>query len=131
EAQHLSPLEITEQAAPSSSSSSSVDGPLPRLKRAKLIFFAEELADLLEAGLPVQQALGVMAEKQQDPIIRRASHLVRHHLRDGETLAASFRKASPSFDDLFTHLVAAGEASGTLAPVLARMAQSMAQMLDL
>ncbi|MGI8604855.1 MAG: type II secretion system F family protein [Verrucomicrobiales bacterium] len=130
EAQQLSPLEVVEKAR-AVKSDSALDGPLPRLKRGKLIFFTEELADLLEAGLPVQQALGVMAEKQQDPMIRRASALVRLRLRDGETLSASFRQASPSFDDLYTQLVAAGEASGTLSGVLGRMAQSMAQMHEL
>ncbi len=130
EAQHLAPLEVTEQAT-AAAVDGTADEPPPRLKRAKLIHFTEELADLLEAGLPVQQALGVMAEKQQDPLVRRASARVREHLRDGGTLSASFRQASPSFDDLYTSLVAAGEASGTLAPVLQRLAASMAQMLDL
>jgi general secretion pathway protein F/type IV pilus assembly protein PilC len=130
EAQHLAPLEIVE-TAPAAQTESAGDGPLPRLSRSKLIFFTEELADLLEAGLPVQQALTVMAEKQQDASIRRASALARMHLRDGQTLATSFRQASPSFDDLYTHLIAAGEASGSLAGVLQRMAQSMAQMHEL
>jgi general secretion pathway protein F/type IV pilus assembly protein PilC len=130
EVQHLSPLEVVEQTA-AAKVDPLTDGPAPRLKRARLIFFTEELADLLEAGLPVQQALGVMAEKQQDATIRRASALVRLRLRDGETLSASFRQASPSFDDLYTHLVAAGEASGSLPGVLQRLAQSMAQMHDL
>ena len=107
------------------------DEPAIRLKRARLIFFTSELADLLDAGLPVQQALNVMAEKQQDPVIRRTGVRVRHYLRDGQTLSASFRQASASFDDLYTSLIAAGEASGTLASVLHRMAESMTQLHDL
>ena len=72
----------------------------------------------------MQQALTVMAEKQQDPAIRRVSVLSRQHLSEGQTLSASFRPASSSFDDLFTSLVAAGEASGSLGGVLSRMAHS-------
>lgn len=56
---------------------------------------------------------------------------MRHHLREGETLAIAFRKSSPSFDDLYTSLIAAGEASGTLPGVLNRMALSMAQIHEL
>lgn len=126
EAQQLSPLSVTE-AAPVVVT----DGPLPKLNRPKLIFFTSELADLLESGLPVQQALTVMAEKQQDPLIRRVSANVLNHLRDGATLSASFRHASPSFDELYTSLVSAGEASGTLAGVLNRLAQSLTQLHDL
>lgn len=147
ESRHLAPIHVTEKTATPAASSanerkpgsnspaaSPVDDPAdagPRLKPARLIFFTSELADLLEAGLPVQQALNVMAERQQDPVIRRTGARLRHHLREGQTLSASFRQTSPSFDDLYTSLIAAGEASGTLPNVLQRMAQSMTQIHDL
>ncbi len=127
ESLQLAPLELRESTAPAPTTPEST----LRLNRAKLIFFTGELADLLDAGLPAQQALTVMAEKQQDPLIRRASSLARMHLREGQTLAASFRMTSPSFDDFYTSLVAAGESSGTLSGVLHRMAQSMTQLQDL
>ena len=79
----------------------------------------------------MQQALNVMAEKQQDAIIRRTGARLRHFLREGQTLSASFRQTSPSFDDLYTSLIGAGEASGTLPGVLQRMAQSMTQLHEL
>lgn len=142
ESRQLAPMHVTEEKAASAKKTressaaaaapdETLSGAGPRLKTARLIFFTSELADLLEAGLPVQQALNVMAERQQDPVIRKTGVLVRHHLREGETLAASFRKTSPSFDDLFTSLIAAGEASGTLPGVLHRMAVSMTQIHEL
>ena len=72
-----------------------------------------------------------MADRQQDPVIRRTGARLRHYLRDGQTLSACFRQTSPSFDDLYTSLIAAGEASGTLPGVLHRMALSMTQIYDL
>ncbi|MDB6071582.1 MAG: secretion system protein, partial [Verrucomicrobiales bacterium] len=126
EARRLSPLELKESAAVEAVPAEGAG--MPRMNRNKLIFFTGELADLLDAGLPAQQALTVMAEKQQDPIIRKASALARMHLREGQTLAASFRMTSPAFDDFYTSLVSAGEASGTLSGVLHRMAQSMTQL---
>jgi general secretion pathway protein F/type IV pilus assembly protein PilC len=130
ESRHLTPIQVTEEkAAPKPDDQPADDA--PKLRRARLIFFTAELADLLDAGLRVQQALTVMAERQQDPLIRAAGARVRHHLREGQTLATSFRLASPSFDDLYTSLIAAGEASGTLPGVLHRMAQSMAQLHEL
>jgi type II secretory pathway component PulF len=132
ESRQLVPIQVAEnEAAATTEVAHDGDEPAIRLKRARLIFFTSELADLLDAGLPVQQALNVMAEKQQDPVIRRTGARVRHFLRDGQTLSASFRQASPSFDDLYTSLIAAGEASGTLASVLHRMAESMTQLHDL
>lgn len=126
EARQLAPLSVTEAAT-----ATVTEGGLPKLSRPKLIFFTSELADLLESGLAVQQALTVMAEKQQDPLIRRVSANALLRLRDGQTLSASFRQASPSFDELYTSLVAAGEATGTLSGVLNRLAQSLAQLHDL
>jgi type II secretory pathway component PulF len=132
ESRQLSPIEVTEKESAANTSRVGTDGgPVLRLKRTRLIFFTTELADLIDAGLPVQQALNVMAEKQQDPVIRQTGARLRHHLQDGQTLAASFRQTSPSFDDLYVSLIAAGEASGTLAGVLHRMAHSMTQIYDL
>lgn len=131
EERQLSPLELKEEASAAATAAGGTAASRPKLTRSKLIFFTGELADLLDAGLPAQQALTVMAEKQQDPQIRRASALARMHLREGSTLASSFRQTSPAFDDFYTSLVAAGEASGTLPGVLLRMTQSMTQLQDL
>lgn len=127
EARQLAPIELREE----STAGETGNGPRPRLKRSRLIYFTGELADLLDAGLPVQQALTVMAERQQDPVIRRVSSLARMYLRDGHTLAKSFRMTSPDFDELYLSLVTAGEASGTLPGVMHRMAQTLAQIADL
>ncbi|RYD29154.1 MAG: type II secretion system F family protein, partial [Verrucomicrobiaceae bacterium] len=131
ESRQLAPLDLKEEAVTAAGNAAGPGASLPKLNRTRLIFFTGELADLLEAGLPAQQALTVMAEKQQDPQIRRASALARMHLREGSTLSSSFRQTSPAFDDFYTSLVAAGEASGTLPGVLIRMTQSMTQLQDL
>ena len=132
EALRLSPVEITatDADALTASRSPAADSPI-RLNKTRLIFFTSELADLIDAGLPVQQALNVMAEKQQDPVIRRTGDRLRSLLRDGRPLSACFRKASPDFDDLYVSLIAAGEASGTLPGVLHRMALSISQLHEM
>jgi type II secretory pathway component PulF len=132
ESRQLSPIHVAEEASAKTARADALaaDSGL-RLKRAKIIFFTSELADLLDAGLPVQQALNVMAEKQDDPLVRRAASRVRHYLSEGQTLSASFQQTSKSFDDLYVSLVSAGEASGTLPGVLHRLAQSMTQLHEL
>jgi type II secretory pathway component PulF len=145
ESRRLAPIHVTEKTEKPPSAKNNGNGahrassadtfdpsePPIRLKRSRLIFFTAELADLLDAGLPVQQALNVMAEKQQDPVIRRTGARLRHYLREGQTLSACFQQTSPSFDDFYTSLIAAGEASGTLPGVLHNMAQSMTQLHEL
>ncbi len=102
-----------------------------RLRRVQLILFTEELADLLDAGLQLQQALSIMVERQQHPAIKKVSGLLRDSLRDGSTLAVALRDASPSFDELYCNLVAAGEASGSLTKILKRLANSLTILHEL
>jgi len=102
-----------------------------RLKRRQLILFTEELGDLLEAGLPLESGLKLLAERQQDPGVRTVAARVRAQVREGATLTVALRKASPSFDDFYTNLVAAGESSASLAGTLKRLAAGLTVMGDL
>jgi len=97
----------------------------PRLKRAQLIFFTEELADLLDAGLQLEQGLRIMEERQEDANGRLVAKTLRAQIRDGASFATALRKTSPSFDELYVNMAAAGEASGTLPAILRRLAQNI------
>jgi len=103
----------------------------PRLKTAQLILFTEELADMLEGGLQMDQALRVISQRQDSPALRRVADSLREQLREGSSVAKALEKASPSFDDLYRNLVAAGEVSGSLAPILRQLAQNLSVMADL
>ncbi|MDG2126103.1 MAG: type II secretion system F family protein, partial [Verrucomicrobiales bacterium] len=94
-------------------------------------FRFEELAELLDAGLHLQQALGVLSERDGMPAVQTVSRELSDRLRDGDSFAVALRAASPSFDDLYTNLVAAGEASGTLGQILEQLAVSQTVMYDL
>jgi general secretion pathway protein F/type IV pilus assembly protein PilC len=102
-----------------------------KIKRAQLILFTEELADMLDGGLQIDQALRVITERQEDPALRRVSQILRDQLREGSTVAKALKKASPSFDDLYCNLVAAGEVSGSLAPILRRLGQNLQVIAEL
>jgi general secretion pathway protein F/type IV pilus assembly protein PilC len=102
-----------------------------KLRSAQLILFTEELADLLDAGVQLQQALTIMAERQQDPAIKKVSRRIGENLRDGATFANGLRDVSPSFDELYRNLVAAGEASGSLTKILKRLGNSLTILHEL
>jgi general secretion pathway protein F/type IV pilus assembly protein PilC len=101
------------------------------LGRGPLIQFTEELADLLDAGVQLQQALSIMAERQQHAGVKKVSARLRELLRDGATFSQALDEASPSFDDLYCNLVAAGEASGSLTKILKRLASSLTILNEL
>jgi len=52
-------------------------------------------------------------------------------LREGSSVAKALRKASPSFDDLYCNLAAAGEVSGSLPSILRRLANNLVVMSEL
>jgi type II secretory pathway component PulF len=135
EAQRLTPIKIAEDASAAKIASKAAAGhdagPPPVLKRAQLILFTEELADLLDGGLQLEQALRVMHERQESPVLRRVSGRIREQLREGARFSKALEQASPSFDELYCNLTAAGEVSGSLAPILRRLSASITQMHEL
>ena len=133
EAQALTPVKVTQEEksdAAKAKTAAAASGPV-KLKRAQLILFTEELADLLDGGLQIDQAFRVMQERQESGALRIIASTMRNELREGSSVAKALRKASPSFDDLYCNLAAAGEVSGSLPSILRRLANNLAVMADL
>ena len=105
-------------------------GPVP-LSRQLIISFTEELADLLDAGVQLEGALRILHERQTNKQIRGVAGILREEIREGAKFSGALKKASPSFDDLYRNLVAAGEASGSLTQILRRLAESQKQLFNL
>lgn len=99
-----------------------------RLNRSQLVLFTEELSDLLEAGLPLEPALGIMEQREDRSALKEVAAILRQQVRDGNNFSSALGKASPSFGELYRGLVAAGEASGSLATILRRQAAYLRKM---
>lgn len=130
ERDHLQPLWLKVKsesgtAAEVKSKAGEADDPdLPkggyRLRPKQIMQFTEELSDLLEAGLQLEQALRIMANRQETSSLKLVSAYLRHEVREGVSFSAAMRKASPNFGELFCNLVAAGEQGGALHAILKR-----------
>jgi len=135
ESQSLTPVRVAEESKSAKTASGAeakvVDNAPAKLKRSQVILFTEELADMLDGGLQIDQALRVISERQEDPALKRVSTILRDQLREGSTVSKALKKASPSFDELYCNLVAAGEVSGSLAPILRRLAQNLTVIAEL
>jgi type II secretory pathway component PulF len=102
-----------------------------RLKRQELVLFTEELADLLDAGMNLERALRILQERQANASIREVSACLRDEIREGARFSKALATASPSFDELYSSLVAAGEASGSLPEILRRLVINLKQLFNL
>ena len=102
-----------------------------RLSSKQLIQFTEELSDLLAAGVQLDAALNSIAKRSESPLIARVAGVCYEKVRDGAPLATALRQASPSFNDLYCNLVAAGELSGALSDILKRQVAYLTTMSEL
>lgn len=92
-----------------------------RLDPASLTLLTRQLATLIEAGIPISDALDALT-RQADRHRERALLLaVGNRVNEGHSLADSLRPHA-SFDLLYCSLVAAGERAGRLSVVLERLA---------
>ena len=92
------------------------------LSGAQLALLTRQLATLLKAGLPVDEALAALAEQNDDQRARTLVVSLRSRVLEGSTLAAGLAEAPESFPEIYRASVAAGEQSGKLDQVLARLA---------
>lgn len=107
-------------ASPHSGDRSAPEGQLPRLTGKQLLFFTEELAELLDAGLQLEGALKVIEQRQERSPVKIVASRLRQQVREGLGFSKALRGCGRSFDPLYCNLVAAGEAAGALPQILKR-----------
>jgi len=90
-----------------------------------LLVFAQELAALLKAGLPLFQSLDVMLDRQKDPLLRQSLVSVREKVKSGTALSEAFRQEGDLYPPIFAASLIAGERSGNLDSVLRRFSQHL------
>ena len=97
-----------------------------RLRRgisaAGLGMMTRQLATLLEAGLPLEQALSALIEQTEEEPVRRVLAGVRAEVLGGSSLAKAMARYSSVFPEVYLALVRAGESSGDLVAVMRRLA---------
>ncbi|MEE8189585.1 MAG: type II secretion system F family protein [Kiloniellales bacterium] len=101
---------------------------LPRLSRSRritrkdVVLFTREMATLLQAGLPLDRAMTVLAAISQPGPMRSLVEEVQEKVRGGATLADAMEQHPGAFPNFYCGMVRAGEAGGTLETVLERLA---------
>lgn len=106
------------------------DGPL-KMKSKEVVYFTEELSDMLAAGLQLEPALRAMEDREEQGNIKDISRRIRNLVRDGTSFSNALKRVSPSFGPLYCSLAAAGEASGALDTILRRQAHYLKTIQEL
>ncbi len=94
----------------------------PAVKTNDLVVFTRQFAVMIDAGLPLVTALGILGEQQANPTFQRVLREVKTDVEGGATFADSLKRHPKPFSDLYVNLVASGEVGGILDTILNRLA---------
>ena len=92
------------------------------LSQIELALFTRQLASLLEAGLPLEQAFTALLEQAERPYMRDLIASIRSEVMGGASFSDALSRHPRDFAEIFRALVASGEQIGHLARVLSRLA---------
>jgi len=92
-------------------------------QRKAVLYFTQELATLLNAGIPLDRALQISTELTEDAQFQQVIGDVLRALKGGKTLADSLATHPAHFSELYLNMVRAGEASGQLATMFTRLSE--------
>lgn len=87
----------------------------------ELIVFTKQFSTMLNSGVPMIQALGILAKQQQSRVFRRALKKIQTIVENGSTLSDALNTYPKIFDTLYVAMVEAGEASGNLDTILVKL----------
>lgn len=97
--------------------------PKPRAKNEDLVLFTRQFATMIDAGITVIECLDILQEQIDDKAFKLAIQMLRDDVRSGSDLSTALGRFPTVFTPLFVNMIRAGEASGELDVILARLAQ--------
>jgi len=93
-----------------------------RIATRDIVIFTRQFATMINAGLPLVQALDILAQQTENKALAEVTRQVVYDVESGHTLADALSKHPRAFSSLYVNMVAAGEAGGILDTILLRLA---------
>lgn len=99
--------------------------PSGKIAMRDVVIFTRQFSTMVNAGLPLVQALDILARQSENPVLAHAVRAVVADVEEGNTVADAMRRQPKAFNELYTNMVAAGEMGGILDIILNRLAVFM------
>ncbi|MCC6928059.1 MAG: type II secretion system F family protein [Gemmatimonadaceae bacterium] len=115
--QRLSVVKVDEDAKPKKNKGS--------VKMRDIVIFTRQFSTMINAGLPLVQALDILAKQTENKALADVTRNVVFDVESGHTVADALGKHPNAFSELYVNMVAAGEAGGILDTILMRLATFM------
>ncbi|HZE88968.1 MAG TPA: type II secretion system F family protein, partial [Verrucomicrobiae bacterium] len=91
-----------------------------RISSKEFLIFNQELASLIQAGLPIVTSLEILMERRKNLVFKRALADIRDQVKAGASLSDAFESQGGLFPKIYASSLASGERSGEVATVLRR-----------
>ncbi|HRW30899.1 MAG TPA: type II secretion system F family protein, partial [Emcibacteraceae bacterium] len=96
-----------------------------------LTLLTRQMATMFSAGTPIEEALGALSKQCEKAVLRNILTKIRAQVSEGSKLSDAMKSESASFPALYRAMIAAGEASGNLGPVMERIADYSEKSQDI
>jgi type IV pilus assembly protein PilC len=93
-----------------------------RISRNDLIYVTSQLAIMVDTGITLSTALAGIVEQEPNPTLRRVLRDLKEEVEGGQDFSTALARHPNHFDKTYISLVRASEATGTLGPMLDRIA---------
>lgn len=125
---NLTPLDISKPGGIAALLSQSVGGKRGKVKKAsckkgELELFTRQLATMLGAGIPMLEALEILAEQAESPGFAFCLDRVVEDIRNGSDLSKALEPHKRVFSHIYVSMIRAGEVSGQIDIILTRLAE--------
>jgi type IV pilus assembly protein PilC len=93
-----------------------------KVKAREIVIFTRQFATMINAGLPLVQALDILARQTENAVLKKAVQDTLYDVEAGNTLADALSQHPKIFSQLYVNMVSAGESGGLLDTILLRLA---------
>ncbi len=100
------------------------------VSRKDIMHFSRQLGVFVEAGIPIMEALEVIAEETTDKLLNKALYDMIDRLQAGDTFASAAAAHPEAFPDYYIGILASAELTGTLDTVLNQLADYIQRDID-
>ncbi|HPE38895.1 MAG TPA: type II secretion system F family protein [Bacillota bacterium] len=94
----------------------------PKLKTKDLMIITRQLASLLSAGITIIRSLDMLYQQLESKKAKAVIGSIYEGIQSGKTLSEAFREQEKALPKIMTTMIAAGEESGRLDEIMARLA---------
>lgn len=108
-----------------------IPGMGPKVKPRDIVIFTRQFATMIDAGLPIVQALDILARQNENKAFKAILMGVKESVESGATLADGLAKYPKAFDQLYVNMINAGENGGILDVILERLSTHMEKAMKL